>query len=138
MEAALRQIRIIWGAMLLSVLLYAFVSFRIPSSTRATPSAAFIRAIGLLSVGTVFAIFTARRLLLRDSPMQVPARPDGQIVVTRWRMAHILTWALCEAIALDGLVLHFTGFAVQQAAPFFIAGFALMLFYAPRRPVATR
>jgi hypothetical protein len=46
-----------------------------------------------------------------------------------------MTYALSEAIAIFGLVLRLIGFSLSQVAYFYIAGFILLLFFGPRRPV---
>jgi hypothetical protein len=51
-----------------------------------------------------------------------------------WRATYLLIFMACEAIALYGLVLRFRGFTFTQVASFYIAGFVLMLYFAPRRP----
>ncbi len=51
-----------------------------------------------------------------------------------WRATYLLIFMACEAIALYGLVLRFLGFTFTQVASFYIAGFVLMLYFAPRRP----
>jgi len=122
--------------MRLSIVVYGFVSFRAPA--RPTPNAAFFHAIGLVSILSVVAIFFVRRILLASSQQLLAAQPEDKTVLGRWRGAYIVTWALCESIALYGIVLRFAGFSVSQWAPFFIAGFALMLWFVPRRPPEVR
>jgi hypothetical protein len=122
--------------MLVSIIFYGFVSFRVPA--RPTPTAAFFHAIGLVSILSVVAIFFVRRILLARSEQLLAAQPEDKTSLGRWRSAYIVTWALCESIALYGIVLRFAGFSASQVAPFFIAGFALMLWFAPRRPVEAR
>jgi len=41
----------------------------------------------------------------------------------------------CESIVLYGVVLHFIGFTFAHISPLLIAGFVLMSFFSPRRPV---
>jgi len=65
-------------------------------------------------------------------------RPNDAATLSRWRAGHIMTYALSEAIAIFGLVLRIIGFSLSQVASFYIAGFILLLFFGPRRPVANQ
>jgi hypothetical protein len=47
-----------------------------------------------------------------------------------------MTYALSEAIAIFGLLLRFIGFSFSHVASFYVAGFILLLFFGPRRPVS--
>jgi uncharacterized membrane protein len=54
----------------------------------------------------------------------------------RWRAGLIITFALCLAVALLGLVLRILGASSSQATPFYLAGALLMLYFVPRRPAS--
>lgn len=45
--------------------------------------------------------------------------------------------ALCEALAVFGIVLRFKGFALQQSLPFYAGGLVLLFFFSPRQPAAS-
>jgi hypothetical protein len=131
-ETSLRQMRIIHAAMLISIVLYAFISLRLP--VHVAPQPTILYGIAFAAVANVGVIFVVRnRLLSTPGPISSPQQ-NNQGVLARWRTACIVTWALCEAIALYGLVLHFIGFQMSQSLFFFIVGFVLMLLFAPRPP----
>ena|SRR5579864_3844900 len=132
MEASLKQLRIVHGALLFSIVLYGFVSTHAPA--RPTPVATVLYAIALLSVALVITILVLRNKLLASAGKVLSNQPEDKVALARWRAAHIITWVLCEAIALYGLVLRYIGFPMSEAVFFFIAGFGLMLLFAPRRP----
>jgi hypothetical protein len=131
-ETSLRQLRIIHAAMLASIVLYAFISYRAPF--RPAPQPMIIYAIAAVCVADFAIIVVLRSKLLPRSGMISSTESDPKIVLARWRSACIVTWAMCEAIALFGLVLRYMGFAITQVIWFFIAGFALMTFFTPRQP----
>ncbi len=93
----------------------------------------FYLIIGLAAWG-VKGIFFVRRKILRPSEQVLSAMPEDAAALRRWRTAYVATYAICDAIALWGLVVRFLGFGLLLAMPFFGAGFLLMLYFAPRRP----
>ena len=132
MQSSFRQLRIVHLALLLSIVLYGFVSRRAPAHP--TPPPTFLRALALLSVAMVVVIFAVRSKLLADSAEVLVTQPEDKTALARWRTANIFTWVVCESIALYGLVLRFAGLPMRQAVYFFAGGFLLMAFFAPRKP----
>jgi hypothetical protein len=92
------------------------------------------RSIAFVSMSEVVLLFFFRRKLVLQSEPLLASEPYEPAVVARWRTGYIITWALSLSIALYGLVLRYLGFTFSQVAPFFVAGFVLILFFAPRRP----
>ena len=91
-----------------------------------------------MSVAFVGCIFFFRRKLVLGSELMLATQPDDRGALGRWRAGYIITWALCESIVLYGLALRFMGFTFVQVLPFLGAGFVLMLFFSPRKPVESR
>jgi hypothetical protein len=135
MESALRLLRLVQIAMLLSIALYVFVGEE-AAGRAAAPNPTVLYAISVASVSLVGVIFVVRRTLVVPSEVQLLATPDDGVVLARWRVGYICTYALCEALALSGLVLRMLGFTLAQVWPYYVGGFALMLVCAPRRPRA--
>jgi F0F1-type ATP synthase membrane subunit c/vacuolar-type H+-ATPase subunit K len=136
METTRKMIQIMQGAFLMSIALYAVMTKILPASV--LPNVLVFRVLALLSVATVAVIFLLRRKLVKSAEEVLSAQPEDAAAVARWRSGYLITYAFSEAIALYGLVLHFMGFGFSQVLPFFIAGFVLILFYAPRRPAPAR
>jgi F0F1-type ATP synthase membrane subunit c/vacuolar-type H+-ATPase subunit K len=136
MEAARRMMQIIQGAFLMSIVLYAVMTKILPAGL--APDVLLFKMLSLLSIVTVAAIFLLRGKLVKSAEQILSVQPDDTAALARWRTGYVITYAFSEAIALYGLVLHFMGFAFVQVLPFFIAGFVMILFYAPRRPAPTR
>jgi hypothetical protein len=80
-------------------------------------------------------ILVVRRTLVLQSAVALATRPNDVAALNRWRAGHIMTYALSEAIAIFGFALRIMGFSLSQVASFYIAGFILLLFFGPRRPV---
>jgi hypothetical protein len=136
MEAARRMMQIMQGAFLCSIALYAVMTKMLPAN--ATPNMVVFKVLALLAVGNVVTIFVLRRKLVKSAERTLSVQPDDSDALARWRGGYIITYAFSEVVALYGLILHFMGFSFVQVLPFFIAGFVLILFYAPRRPAPTR
>jgi hypothetical protein len=91
--------------------------------------------LSTVTVTIVGVILVVRRTLVAQSAAFLRSRPDDMATLARWRAGYVMTYALSEAIALFGLVLRMIGFSLSQVAPFYIAGFILLFFFGPRRPL---
>ena len=79
-------------------------------------------------------ILLVRRTLILQSEATLRTGATDVGTLNRWRSGYIVTYALSESLALFGLILRFMGFNPVQVAPFYLAGFILMLFFGPRQP----
>jgi hypothetical protein len=136
MESAIKVVRAIQIAMLVSVVLYVAVGEGIGSGPRLNHSVLFY-VLSLVTITIVGVILVVRRTLVLQSAEALAARPNDAATLGRWRAGHIMTYALSEAIAIFGLVLRILGFTLSQVASFYIAGFILLLFFGPRRPAVS-
>jgi hypothetical protein len=120
--------------MLGSILLYAVVGEVLGSSAQAAnPSLSYVfTTAGVAIVGVIFVV---RRTLVLRSAESLASHPDDSLTLNHWKSGYIATYALCEALALFGLVLRFTGCRFEQSLPFYIGGFVLLFFFGPRQPV---
>ena len=108
MESAIKVVRAVQIAFLVSVVLYVGVGEKVGSIERLNEPVLFY-VLSLVTIIIVGVILVVRRTLVLQS-------------------------ALAEAIALFGLVLRFIGFTLSQVWSFYIAGFILLLFFGPRLP----
>jgi len=130
MEAARKFIQIVRFVFLGVVVLYALLVLRLPSS--ATPDLVILRAITVVAVSQVVLIFVMRKIHVSPAEAVLGKRPEDTKALARWRKGYIVIYAISLSIVLYGVALHFLGFSVAQVAPFFLAGFALILFFRPR------
>jgi hypothetical protein len=132
-DASVKILQIIRAAMLASIVLYAVVAHMllVPRPAR-DPMIFYI--VELVAVMDVVAIVVLRRILVSRSVCVLATQPGDGKALAQWRAGYLLTYALSEAIALFGLVLNALGYTIRQSAPFYIAGFALILFFRPRPP----
>jgi hypothetical protein len=129
-------LRVVQWTMLGSILLYA-VAGKIVNFGAHPADSSLNYVFTTAGVALVGVIFVVRRTLVLRPAEDLAARPDDSISLCHWKSGYIATYALCEALALFGLVLRFLGFTFQQSLPFYVAGFVLLLFFAPREPISS-
>ncbi len=133
MIRALKTLRVVQWSMLASILVYAAVGERFgPRARGVDPTLSYI--FSTLAVGIVGTIFVVRRTLVQRAAASLATKPDDALSLNHWQTGYIATYALCEALALFGLVLRFQGSQFQQSLLFYIGGFVLLFFFGPRRP----
>jgi hypothetical protein len=134
MDGSIKIIRVLQAAMLGGVLLCGGLG-EILGSVSKLSNATMFYVLSMATVTIVGIILVVRRTLVTQSAVALAIRPADAATLGRWRAGYFMTYALSEAIAVFGLVLRLTGFTLSQVAPFYIAGFILLLFFGPRRPV---
>lgn len=134
MENAIKIVRLIQIAMLLSVGIFVLTGEMVGSIPKLSNPTLFY-ALSLATITIVGVILVVRRTLVLQSAVTLATRPNDVATLNRWRAGYVMTYALSEAIAMFGLVLRLIGFSLSQVASFYIAGFILLLFFGPRRPV---
>ena len=135
MLKALKTLRLVQWCLLLSILLYASVAELAAPSVRAVnPTVNYL--FSMLAVATVGVIFVVRRTLVLRAAESLATHPDDAISLNHWKTGFIATYALCEALAVFGLVLRFLGCTFEQCVLFYIGGFVLLFFFRPKEPSA--
>ena len=133
MARSLKTLRMMQWAMLLSILLYVAVGEILgPRLRHIDPVLSYV--FSTLAVGIVGTIFVVRRTLVLRAASTLVSQPEDNISLQQWKTGYITTYALCEALALFGLVLRFLGSELQQSILFYIGGFVLLFFFRPRQP----
>lgn len=132
MGAALRTIRLIQIAMLVSIAMYVVIGEVVGARLPANPT--ILYAMSVASISVVGALLVVRRTLVLQSEAALKERPGDAIILARWKMGYIVTFALCEALALFGLLLRLMGFTLNSVWPYYAGGFALLLLFWPRMP----
>jgi hypothetical protein len=135
MDSSIKIIRVLQAAMVAGILLCIGIG-EVLGSVSTASNATMFYVFSMVTVTIVGIILVVRRTLVTQSAVALAMRPADVATLGRWRAGYIMTYALSEAIALFGLVLRLTGFTLSQVAPFYVAGFILLLFFRPRRPVS--
>lgn len=135
MPKALRTLRVVQWSMLASILVYAALGEAVGPKLRAVdPTLNYL--FSTLGVAIVGIIFVIRRTLVLRAAQSLARQPDDGISLNHWTTGYMATYALCEALALFGLVLRFLGCNFQQCLPFYIGGFVLLFFFRAQQPIA--
>lgn len=150
-QQRMTTLRIIWGAMLGSVVMFGVVLFvvRGQGGTGGTPDPILYAMLGIEGLGLAVAsvvvprfmfrkALTSQNIKIKDEPVpgafgqyregastqRVFADPRGAFLraMTLYNTPFILGCALGEAVALNGFVLGFMGAPLEIAAVFFAVG----------------
>jgi hypothetical protein len=122
--ARFRGLMIIWGAQLFSLALLFAVTQLIGTPVRAETNQTLLVALASVALATFALSFVMKSKLVAQAAAQ--RRPD---LVTS---GYVLAFALCEACAIFGVLLHFaTG--GREAIYFFVAAAVGLLLHFPRR-----
>jgi len=131
MQMTLRDVRIIHGVMLVSVLLYMLVIFQIhPREGRLSP--AMPGAFAILCATEIAVALVLRARLLTPCMEILCSNPDDEQALGRWRTGNIISFVLAEMVALFGFVLKLLGTSWFVAGPFFATAIFLLLIWTPR------
>jgi F0F1-type ATP synthase membrane subunit c/vacuolar-type H+-ATPase subunit K len=133
MIRALKTLRAVQWTMLASILLYGVVGEVLgPVAQAVDPALSYL--FSTLAVAIVGAIFVVRRTLVLRAAESLATQPEDNLSLNHWRTGYIATYALCEALALFGLIQRFLGCTLQQSALYYLGGFVLLFFFRPRQP----
>jgi hypothetical protein len=133
MDPARKTVQAIRIVLLVSVAIYVLIGERMGQNTPDAPDRNFYFAATLIALTTVGMTFAVWRLFVLRSEAALAAQPEDGLALKRWRVGYIFTYALCEAVALFGLVLRILGFTLSEVVPFYIVGFVLMILFSPHR-----
>lgn len=133
MESSLRVVKMIRLFMLASVVAYIGIAAGI-ARPKDQVNVIIFYALTVMAASMVMIILLVRRFMIALAEAILADQPDNTGALQRWRTGYLMTYVLCEAVGLYGLVLQFLGFTLSQVAPFYIAAIALLLFFSPRLP----
>ena len=133
LDRTLQTLRIIHGAMLLSVVLYAVVLFALNPPQKDLPNTfpVIFYFLGIINVGV--ALFM-RSSMLGTAEERLQMTPEEPAALIDLRKAYIVSFAFCESAALFGFVLRFLGAAWIHAGALFAIAIVGLLLCTPRRP----
>jgi hypothetical protein len=133
MTQALKILRMVQWSLLGSIVLYSVVGEKVSTARgRIDPSLTYL--FTTLGVAVVGAIFVVRRTLVLRAAESLTVHPEDSVSLSHWRTGHIVTYALCEGLALFGLIQRILGGTLQQSMPYYLGGFILLILFWPRAP----
>lgn len=135
--AALLMMRLLYAALLGSVAIYVVIVNLIPFSEPSTPESSMVLGLAVAAGVLGLAAPLLRKMLM---PPRAPHRPGAPTPThidpkrfARTFAAHLVGWALCEAVVVIGLVLAFLTRDASTLYPFAGGAVLMFLFLAPRR-----
>jgi hypothetical protein len=136
MNPAIRVVRILQIAVIISVLLFMYVLHTIHPEPQSV-NAAFQWSVVCCAVGSALAGFIMQRAILnapdRPNSLGQTSTPQG-----RWFTGHIIRFATAESVALFGFVLRMMGSYSNVVTALFAGSLLLLLFWQPGEvPTAT-
>jgi hypothetical protein len=131
---AVRLVRQIQIAMLISIVLFAVAGERLARPLPRDPADTLFHALSLISISIVGATMVVRRTLVIPSEAVLKDRFDDGLALERWRTGYLFLYGLCELLGLFGLILRMAGFPLANVWGFYLGAFLLLLLYSPRRP----
>jgi hypothetical protein len=132
MGPAVRLVRQMQISMLVSVALYVVAGEMLSRTMHLAPASTLFHAFSLISISLVGATVVVRRTLVLPSEAVLKKRSDDLRASSRWKTGNITLYALCDVLALFGLVLRLAGFPLANVWSFYLGGFVLLLLYSPR------
>ena len=134
MKSAIRVVRQVQIAMLVSIALFAVAGEMIVHTpARDAPNTLF-HALSFISISLVGATVVVRRTLVLPSEALLKLRSDDGLAVARWRAGYLFLYALCELLGLFGFILRMAGFTLSSVWGFYLGAFLLLVLYSPRAP----
>lgn len=134
MGGVLRTVRVIQGAMLVSIGVYVVAGEAM--GTRVATNIRVLYAIPFAAISLVGAILVVRKTMVLQSEEELKGKPGDPAVLLRWKTGYIVTYVLCEALALFGFLLRVMGSTLSQIWPYYAGSFVLLLLFWPRLPQA--
>jgi len=131
---AIRLVRQVQIAMLVSIALYAVAGEMLAGKLTHDPANTLFHALSFISISLVGATVVVRRTLVLPSEAALTQRSDDSVAVARWKTGYLFLYALCEVLGVFGLILRLSGFTLANVWGFYLGGFLLLLLYSPRAP----
>ncbi len=137
-DAALLMMRLLFAGLVTSVIVYVVIIHVVVQGEPAEVEQPL--AMSLAGAAVFFGLLApiARRMLMPErAPDRPGAGPPPGVISPRGFgrafAAHIVSWALCESVAIMGVVLAFLGRDPEVLYPFAAGAVLMFVFLAPRR-----
>lgn len=121
-------------AMLISIVIYAALGEYLSRGGGENPNTNLLYVMTLAAVTLVIVMMVTRRFTVYHAHLILLEEPSNVEAINRWQAGHLITYTCAEVIALLGLVLRVMHFELAQVVPFYVVGFLLLLYFAPKLP----
>ncbi|MEM1349274.1 MAG: hypothetical protein AAGI01_12005 [Myxococcota bacterium] len=133
-QSPLLVTRILWAAMLMSIFLYVGLTFVLTMpegfEAEAHTQAVFIGSFAVVSLSILGVTFVLRQVMFFRKFEKGDLTADS--APAAYQTVAIVSFAMAEAIALFGFVLHMTTYDPVAPLPFFGLGLVLLLMLYPK------
>jgi hypothetical protein len=133
LESSIRFMRIVYGVIFFAMIQEIQVAERF-SAHELRDIHTFWLGLMVLGVAEIGLALWFRFKMLKPAEAALRMAPDDSFALGRWRAANILSFVFSNAVVLFGFAVRFTGGTSPQSLPFYMAGFAMMILWWPRRP----
>ena len=133
-KLALRNVRIIHAAFLLTMFLYIVV-LRLIKTPEQTVPPGIVLAFAVVAFSDVGIAMFIRSRKVRASEEKLRTQPNDAGALNQWRVGMIISFVLAEAIGLLGFVLKFIGAEWRISGAFFAVAILLLMAWMPRLDV---
>ena len=134
MDATLRLVNIVYWAMLVAAFFEIGVAEQFGAKSEIKDVRIVQLALLVVSASMLASMLIVRGRMMRGIADTLLRNPGDRASIQRWGAANIVTFALCEAVVLYGLVLRFMGGSFYQSLPFYASGIVLLLIFRPYLP----
>jgi hypothetical protein len=131
--AALRLVRIMKGAFIVSALFFLYLVITIPASDSRPPDPVIETVLTFFALTNIVLGFVIPRFMAkaaqRKSESKSPAAP-----LQRWFTASVAGFAFLESCSLFGVMLHFLGAELRRSELLIAVGIVATLFFSAGAP----
>jgi len=136
-QIAVKLLRTVQAALLLSILLDAFLSEKVIQRSVRSPKGYFVTSITILAIGMLGVALFVRSRMVTPAREKLELDAGDSPTLNRWRIGTLLSLVLAESVALCGFVLRIMGATLSQASPLYLAAILVMLIWTPRLDLAS-
>lgn len=132
MNSAKTTLNMIRAGLILAIAAYMFIGEKAATGGMGPSNTILFQIFAVIAVMNVVVILIVRRSMVAPSLAALTSNGGDAVALNRWRTGYVITYALCEALALFGFILRILGFSFRSVVPFYLASVILMTYFSPR------
>ena len=132
MNPAKTTLNMIRAALIFAVAVYMYIGEKLAVGKPGPINTMLFQIMAVVAVINVVLIFIIRRSMVAPPLDTLRDNQSDATALNRWRTGYLITYVLCEAVALYGFILRIMGFSFRTVVPFYLASVILMIYFGPR------
>jgi hypothetical protein len=132
MQTAKTTLNMIRAGLIVAIAAYMFIGEKVGTGGMGPSNTILFQIFAVIAVMNVVVILVVRRSMVAPSLATLTSNAGDALALNRWRTGYVITYALCEALALYGFILRILGFSFRSVVPFYLASVILMTYFRPR------